>query len=552
MPAKESPQTAPRHSAMRTLHVIIPLAACIVLLLMVKTTLDSIAYYTADHFTYALDDAYIHMALAKNLALHGVFGATPYEFTSSSSSPLWTLLLALSYKAFGVHVSTSLVLTIIASIGLLMCADFVMRRLGASILLRVIGLLWICGVTPLMAIIFGGMEHPLQILIDVAFLYVAARLISRAEIAWDRLTYTGLVLAMATTAVRYEGALLIAAAAILLAVRKRWSVSVAIAGAGVLPIVAYGVVSLANGGFFLPNSVLVKSADNLLSRLLTSPAEFVSALTQQIQGQTALYLLLFACIVLLTIERSSGMSRWGLRYVFPLMAVGVSGVHLLFGQTGWFYRYEDYMLVLLAIGVIAQLAALAGRVQAPRGASLAAITLAGLLLLGSVVMGVNRGWNAWVATPRATENVYEQMYQTAHFLKAHPEYESVAIGDLGAVAFYNDDLRILDLEGLAENGEPLATIGRERSTAKDIARRAQEDGCQIAIVFPDYFDLPSDWTEVARWTIENNLVCYGPTVSFLAIPPTDPETLAEQVREYTLQELPDTVGAEGLPIAEDE
>jgi hypothetical protein len=37
-------------------------------------------------FIYALDDSYIHLAIAKNLTRYGVWGLTPHEFASSSSS----------------------------------------------------------------------------------------------------------------------------------------------------------------------------------------------------------------------------------------------------------------------------------------------------------------------------------------------------------------------------------------------------------------------------------------------------------------------------------
>ena len=41
------------------------------------------------HFIYALDDTYIGMAMAKSLALHGVWGVTPFAFSSSDSSLLF-------------------------------------------------------------------------------------------------------------------------------------------------------------------------------------------------------------------------------------------------------------------------------------------------------------------------------------------------------------------------------------------------------------------------------------------------------------------------------
>jgi hypothetical protein len=53
----------------------------------------AITCYISPRFSYALDDAYIHLALAQNIA-HGTYGINPGETTSPSSSVIWPFLLA--------------------------------------------------------------------------------------------------------------------------------------------------------------------------------------------------------------------------------------------------------------------------------------------------------------------------------------------------------------------------------------------------------------------------------------------------------------------------
>ena len=72
------PQT-PRTGALRGRG---PLAVALVLLLVsVAALLACSLPRGGGRLVYALDDAYIHMAMARNLAEHGVFGVTRHAFT---------------------------------------------------------------------------------------------------------------------------------------------------------------------------------------------------------------------------------------------------------------------------------------------------------------------------------------------------------------------------------------------------------------------------------------------------------------------------------------
>ena len=124
---------------------------------------------TDGHLVYALDDAYIHMAVAKNLATHGIWGCTPFHFSSSSSSLLWTFGLGVADLAFGVHDWTPLVLNVALAIGTLLVADVWMARFGAPAVLRASALLGIVVAFPLAGMVLMGMEHILHLLLTIGF-----------------------------------------------------------------------------------------------------------------------------------------------------------------------------------------------------------------------------------------------------------------------------------------------------------------------------------------------------------------------------------------------
>src|SRR5579859_966505 len=93
------------HSKLSTGPII--LSSLVFLEILVAFVLASLSQNDG-HLIYTLDDPYIHMAMAKNFALYNVWGITRYGFTSATSSPLWTFLLSLFYRVFGVSDYTPL------------------------------------------------------------------------------------------------------------------------------------------------------------------------------------------------------------------------------------------------------------------------------------------------------------------------------------------------------------------------------------------------------------------------------------------------------------
>jgi hypothetical protein len=91
---------------------------------------------TDGHLIYSLDDAYIHMAVAKNLARSGVWGCTPYHFSSSSSSLLWTLTLGIANRLAGVRDATPLIFNVALVLATLVVADRYLARFGTPPVLR--------------------------------------------------------------------------------------------------------------------------------------------------------------------------------------------------------------------------------------------------------------------------------------------------------------------------------------------------------------------------------------------------------------------------------
>ena len=133
---------------------------------------------TEGNFTYLLDDAYIHLALAKNFALHGVWGMTPHEFSSSSSSPVFTFLISVLMRIFGNSALIPLVINVLCAIGILYFLTKYFRRISIKTNFIVLSVLFTVFSSALHLQLFSGMEHLLQVLLVILNIYFFTEWIS--------------------------------------------------------------------------------------------------------------------------------------------------------------------------------------------------------------------------------------------------------------------------------------------------------------------------------------------------------------------------------------
>lgn len=114
---------------------------------------------------YPLDDTCIHLAMAKNIAFHGVWGIEPERYAFCSSSPLWTLLLALAVKIFGCRIWLPLALSVLCVGGIGVVAERFFARVGMGVWMRFAAVAALGWASPFVVLAGMGMEHALHVLL---------------------------------------------------------------------------------------------------------------------------------------------------------------------------------------------------------------------------------------------------------------------------------------------------------------------------------------------------------------------------------------------------
>jgi len=484
---------------------------------------------------FPLDDAWIHLQFARNLAEGAGFSFNPGASVAGSTAPLWTLLLAAGAAAFSPSLGMAKAFGVAATLGAAILTRRAALAWGARAdvaLVAAVALLW---TGPVAWGALSGMEVALA-----AFL-VAAALLAHAH---DRLLVSSACAALAVLA-RPEAFLLIP----LLVLARRLTLRRA-AAFGLVTVVAVApaaLFSLWTVGTLYPATAAAKVEGGLVGWLggVNEPAALTwiwrpwTFLTGWIGWLTATHWLLPLALVpgLVLVWRRAGRA---LGAVALALVAHPFGMALLAPYRGPAFQEGRYSIHLLPLVVLTLAVALGdwGRGGPPSEPTLANTSSHELPPRGDAVdpdnTGLGRGAtappvpqrNSWVRTiavvwlgiavvslvPAATR--YGWAVQNINAMQVHlgrwvdtnlPRTARIAANDIGAIAYFSRR-EVIDLMGLVTP----EIIPFRRRGELGVMRYLKEACPQYVIIFPAWFPQIASSTEtlepVYRVRLERNEV----------------------------------------------
>ena len=461
-------------------------------ILLASIGIASILLVNGGTFTFTLDDAYIHLRLAREIG-HGHYGYNTGEAASPASSIAYPFLLA-PFVALGAGPAAALLFNLVPLVLFTAQAHHWLDqelRLGAR-RATILTAFMLCGFN-LPGLAFAGMETLLQVWLCL----LVCRGISRTVSGTGEPGTPFWAAVVIGPLVRYEMlALTVAAAATYAVRRQKYGLPVAALALAVLPVALFSVFLVSQGLGPLPDSVVVKAAyldpgrsalpwrwflQNLVGNAVTAPGVLLSAL---------------AFVTVAGASRRPGLQPYALIAAFLLVA------QLAVGEVGWWGRYEAWALVTLTcLGLSAWVPATEWRSNVPTGTALAFASCAALMTAPYL--------KALVQTPLGAGNIYAQHVQMARIV-ADSGSSAVAVSDIGAVGWLNPNVYVLDLVGLASHD--VVTHLRCCTMSADFFEGiAAKHRVGLVLTYEEGIGraLPSSWTKVAELELAGKALRVG-------------------------------------------
>jgi hypothetical protein len=416
---------------------------------------------------FPLDDSWIHLHFARNLAEGAGFAYNPGTPVAGSTAPLWTLLLAAGAWVAGASVAMAKTLGVAAAV-------------AAALLLRRAALAWGAGRGPALAAAIAllwsgpfawgalsGME------VTLAALLVTVTLFALAHERFAVAALTGGLAALA----RPEAVVLLPFVAL---ARRPTAARLALfAAIAVAVLVPFVVFCWATTGTPVPSTAAAKVEGGLLGRLvgvreparvtwLDRPLAFaIDWLVWLVRTHPLLPLALPA--VALAWRRTRALAIVGLVLVAHPLAMA-----LLAPYRGPGFQEGRYSIHLLPVAIL-MLTVTA--VHARRATLMSSIRVV-YLAVALVTLAIAADRYAW-----GVQNINAMQVHLGRWVDAHlPRTATLALNDVGAIAYFSRR-PVLDLMGLVT---PEIRPYRRQGEA-GVVRFITERCPDVVIVFPTWF-----------------------------------------------------------------
>ncbi|HWA07411.1 MAG TPA: hypothetical protein VG961_12740 [Ignavibacteria bacterium] len=475
-------------------------------------------YLNSWNFIYVIDDPYIHMAIAKNFVTSGNWAVNGQTFTSATSSPMWTLLISISYFMTGVNTADPFILNLVFSVLSVAAALKIFKYFTLEKYLYYLIAVFIFA-SPLPALVFTGMEHPAQIWLSLLFVFYVSLYITGKNESGAMLLVLAMI-SMLLTALRYEDLFLVFSAALFMLTRKKYLPAMLLLIAGFIPVIAYGIISVENGSMFLPSSILVKSRVGELTALEILKVPY-RALKRMLEPDI-IFLLPPMVFVFFKNYKQKFKELNAQQVMFGIFLLTYL-LHMCFAQTGWFFRYEAWLvsmgIIVLSINLYS--AYFSGRHESLNYVFKSSRVYSRILFVLILLSICGRSVSSFLV-PQSSNNIYNQHYQMAAFANTLPAGTTIAANDIGMLNFYTQN-KIVDLWGLADTDAAAYKLkGNYTTSAIDSITR--QNDVELAIIYTDWFSqyggVPNEWHLLGSWKMTRlNIVCGNEKVSFYSLNP---------------------------------
>ena len=474
-----------------------------IVFLLLSALMVTIFVMSAGGWGFPLDDSWIHQTYGRNLAQNGEWAFIPGQPSAASTSPLYTVLLAIGYLLripylFWAHLLGTLALTITASLGARM-AKYALpesKNAGWWVGLMIVfswHLIWAAA---------SGMETMLFSMLTIVLIYLAWRetdenRIHETQPLLIRGAIFGIATALATLA-RPDGVLLGGIAALLLLIARPQG--------SLMKVIIYGIGAAI--GFALALSPYLwlnwQLTESLLPNTANAKFEQHAILIEQLSYLTRYrnlslsilaggqILLIPGIVAYIWLKLRGDNILKGLFFLLPVFW-GLAHIALYAARLPAAYQHGRYVMPTLPAFIFTGVIGTIWLIQQNRKTR-QETPIAMIKRLAVQVLAISAGAVTLAFLPSGisayandVEVINTEMVASAEYIKDNiPPDELMAIHDIGAVGYFASR-DMIDIAGLV-TPEIIPFVADE----EELWEYMEANGAQYLMAFPD--QLPGDNT----------------------------------------------------------